>query len=136
MRAIVLLLGLLAAGCVTGSPDAVAPSSCPDPSSMVGTWRDHRMTQLGPGYVTVTFRCDCTFEATIQGLVMRVKQKGTYDTAAGELRFGNDTKWPFERVSDALVIHEAGERHEFGRVETKSCVTSSARTSSSATSPR
>lgn len=136
MRAIVLLLGLLAAGCVTGSPDAVAPASCADPSSVAGTWRDHRMTQVGPGYVTVTFRCDCTFEATIQGLVMRVKQKGTYDTAAGELRFGDATKWPFELSSNTLVIHEAGERHEFGRVAERSCVTSSARTSSSATSPR
>jgi hypothetical protein len=120
MRAIVLLLGLLAAGCVTGAPDAVAPSSCPDPSSVTGTWRDHRMTQVGPAYVTMTFRCDCTFEATIQGLMMRVKQKGTYDTAAGELRF-SDANWPFELVSNTLVIHEAGERHEFGRVETRNC---------------
>jgi hypothetical protein len=125
MRAIVLLLGLLVAGCVTSSPDAVAPASCADPSSVTGTWRDHRMTQVGPGYVTVTFRCDCTFEATVQGLVMRVKQKGTYDTAAGELRFGKETKWPFELVANTLVIHEAGERREFGRVETRSCVTSS-----------
>jgi hypothetical protein len=136
MRALVLLLGLLAGGCVTGAPDAVAPSSCADPSPVAGTWRDHRMTQVGPAYVTVTFRCDCTFESTIQGLVMRVKQKGTYDTAARELRFGDATTWPFELVSNTLVIHEAGERHEFGRVASQSCVTSSARTSSSATSPR
>jgi hypothetical protein len=136
MRAIVLLLGVLTAACVTGSPDAVAPASCADPSSVAGTWRDHRMTQVGPGYVTITFACDCTFEATIQGLVMRVKQKGTYDVAAGELRFGDSTKWPFELAANTLVIHEAGERHEFGRVAAQSCVTSSARTSSSATSPR
>jgi hypothetical protein len=102
---------------------------------VAGTWRDYRMSPYGPGYVTMTLRCDCTFEATIQLLAARVKQKGTYDTAAGEFRFG-DAKWPFELVSDTLVIHEAGERHEFGRVAAQSCVTSSARTSSSATSPR
>jgi hypothetical protein len=122
MRTIVLLLAALAAGCVTGSRAAAVPSSCADPASVAGTWRDYRMSHLGPGYVTITFRCDCTFEATVQGLMMRVAQEGTFDTAAGELHFGDARSWPFEVVSGRLVIQEAGERHEFGRVATRSCV--------------
>lgn len=134
MRALLLVFVTLIAGCVTSSRHVAPPASCDGVANVAGTWRDHRMSQLGPARVTLIVRCDCTFDATIQGLFMRVKQQGTLDGAA--LHFGEKTRWPFALEGETLVIEEAGERHEFTRVARASCVTSSARTSNSATSPR
>lgn len=135
MRRLLLVFVMLTAGCVTsGTTDVAPPASCDGAANVAGTWRDHRMSQLGPARVTLTLRCDCTFDATIQGLFMRVKQNGTVD--ATTLQFGESTRWPFALEGETLVLHEAGERHEFARVSKRNCVTSSARTSSSATSPR
>lgn len=111
--------------CCASSPPAERPGQCADASEVAGTWRSYRNSQIGPAWVTLTLDCDCRFTATIQGLWMRVRQTGTFDTATGTLRIasrtGDGQVWKFEKPAEGLIVYEAGERHEYARIRTKEC---------------
>ena len=78
------------------------------------------MSQVGPAWVTLTLDCDCRFAARIQGLLMRVMQTGTFDTAQSVLRFDGQV-WRFEKAGEKLIVHEKDERHEFERTGSRTC---------------
>jgi hypothetical protein len=79
-----VLLMVLASGCVAIRPhDATVPPSCAADPGLIGSWTDARMTQLGPAWVRLSLRADCTSTLRAQLLWMRVIRAARFESANG-----------------------------------------------------
>jgi hypothetical protein len=129
-----LLLASILAGLVTavtacisvgGPPEVSAAGMCSPDDAVTGEWTDRRMSQLGPAWVRLTLRCDCTYTMRIQLLWSRIREEGLYRVEGEELVFqreSGETRWPFELDGDRLSVEEApGEAHELHRAEDLRC---------------
>lgn len=105
----------------TGQP----PSACTTIPSIVGTWRSYRMSQLGPGWMTMALRCDCTSRVTAQLLFTRYTEEGYYRIEDGTIVFirpDSETKWPFAFADGRLIVTEAPtEQLSYERVSSEQC---------------
>ena len=126
MLAVAVLVGV-AAGCSTTSsaPPASSNASC-IAGTVAGTWKDFRMTQLGPAWLTLRLGCDCTYDSTSQLLWMRVNERGRYLVTGSEIAFerasGEATTWPFRLEGESLLLTEApGEDRTYRRSQRASC---------------
>lgn len=111
MRMLVLALMVLAAsGCVIRSAPPISPTACAVDPALVGTWTDRRMTQLGPAWIRLTLRADCTLSMRAQLLWMRFTETTRYRAEDGVLLFQQDrgvTKWPYRLDGGVLYLREA-----------------------------
>jgi hypothetical protein len=114
-----ILVGLLTTGCISigGPPEVPSGATCSPDEALIGVWTDHRVSQLGPGRVRLTLRCDCTYTMRIQLLWSRIREEGLYRVEGEELVFqreSGETRWPFELDGDRLSLEEgAGEVHPY-----------------------
>lgn len=123
-----LLAGTALGGCVTASHlRRVAPPAAPctvDPS-LLGSWKGHRNTQLGPGWFRLRFECDCTYSWSAQLLWLRARAEGYYRIRDGALLLtdeGGTRTWPYVLTGDSLEIREAPtETDIYGRAGRTSC---------------
>lgn len=111
---------VLASGCISTAtaPAHLGPLFCRADPELVGTWRSPRMTQLGPGAMTFTLGCDCTYVATARALFVVHREKGRYWSERGRLSLsranGSITTWPFTIEDGRLLLEEsAGEVHRY-----------------------
>lgn len=105
------LLAVLASCHTLGGPAGEPPASaaCEPDESLTGVWKDFRMSQLGPAWVRLVLRCDCTYGMRIQLLWMRVRESGVYRVDGEELVFereAGETRWPFEVGGGRLSLEE------------------------------
>lgn len=118
----VVLAGALAAGCMsTRLPAPPWPDeACVADPALVGTWKDHRLSQLGPAWVAVTFSPDCSYRTRMQLLWGRIVERGYYRVEREEIVFtgssGTVFRWPFFLAGDRLTLEEAGEPETYRRV--------------------
>lgn len=131
-RAVALLVAaLVAAGCRSVRLSDPPSSSCTTNPDIVGTWRSYRLSQVGPSWMTMALRCDCTSRVAVQLLFARYTEEGYYRIEDGTLVFtrpSSDTKWPFAFVNDRLVITEApAEQFSYVRVSSEQCPPEAAR---------
>lgn len=130
LLAVTIFAGLLSTGCISigGPAESPAAGTCSPDEPLTGVWTDRRMGQLGPAWVRLTLRCDCTYAMRIQLLWSRIREEGLYGVEGEELVFrreSGETRWPFELDGDRLSVEEApGEAHELHRAEDLRCVTS------------
>jgi hypothetical protein len=122
-----LAAAVLISGCISTAtaPAHLGPLFCRADPELVGTWRSSRMTQLGPGAMTFTLDCDCTYVATARALFVVHREKGRYWSQPGRLSFsranGAVTTWPFTIEDGRLLLEEsAGEVHAY-RGTAKQC---------------
>lgn len=114
-----IFAGLLITGCFSagGPPEVPAAGTCAPDDALTGEWTDRRMSQLGPGWVRLALRCDCTYTMRIQLLWSRIREEGVYRVEDGELvlqRESGETRWSFELDGDRLSLEEAaGEVHPY-----------------------
>lgn len=118
--ALTLAAAVLVSGCVSTAtaPAHLGPLFCRADPELVGTWRSSRMTQLGPGAMTFTLDCDCTYVATARALFVVHREKGRYWSERGRLSLsranGSITTWPFAIEDGRLLLEEsAGEVHSY-----------------------
>ena len=112
-----LLLAVLGAtGCATIGAPARWPGAeaCTVDPTVVGTWTDRRLTQLGPAWTRLSLECDCRYAVRIRVLFMRIDERGDYRIADGAIRFARQettTRWPYRVDGDQLAAHgSAGRR--------------------------
>jgi hypothetical protein len=117
----------LFSGCYsTGTaPPHLGPSLCRADPELVGTWRSYRMSQLGPGWMTIALDCDCTYVATVSTLFMIHRERGRYWSEPGALSLsranGSITTWPFTLEDGRLLLEEfEGDVHSY-KGEAKRC---------------
>lgn len=110
-----VILGLTTAslaGCYSlGGPPKALPTdfACQPDDGLTGVWKDRRMTQLGPAWVRLALRCDCTYAMRIQLLWMRIREEGVYRVEREELVLegeSGETRWPFELQGGRLSLEE------------------------------
>jgi hypothetical protein len=124
---LILAAAVLVSGCVSTAtaPAHLGPLFCRADPELVGTWRSYRMSQLGPGWMTFAFDCDCTYVATVRTVFIIHREKGRYWSQPGRLSFsranGAVTTWPFTIEDGRLLLEEsAGEVHAY-RGTAKQC---------------
>jgi hypothetical protein len=118
---------VLVGGCASigGPPERLDAAACEPDDALTGAWTDRRMGQLGPAWVRLTLRCDCTYSMRIQLLWFRIREEGGYRVEGGELVFereSGETRWPFVLDGDRLSVEEApGEAHELHEAKDLRC---------------
>jgi hypothetical protein len=115
-----LAAAVLISGCVSTAtaPAHLGPRFCRADPALVGTWSSYRMSQLGPGWMTFTLDCDCTYVATVRTVFMIHREKGRYWSQPGRVSFsranGAVTTWPFTFEDGRLLLEEyPGEVHGY-----------------------
>ena len=85
----VLATGVLLAGCASFTLPAprLTPEQCMTDAALVGTWRDTRLTQLGPAWETISFAADCSYSMRAQLLFFRFRDRGQYRIENGRIQF-------------------------------------------------
>jgi hypothetical protein len=117
-----LALSVTATGCLSMSPRLHAEQPTPpciiDPN-VVGTWTDARMTQVGPAWVKLSLRRDCTSHFRAQLLWARITEQSRYGTSDGVIVFeraSGQTDWRYEIKDGQLHLQEfPGEMHAYNR---------------------
>ncbi|HEX7706453.1 MAG TPA: hypothetical protein VF701_08355 [Thermoanaerobaculia bacterium] len=78
------------------------------------------MSSVGPSWMTLDLKSDCTARVVAQMLFMRYTEKPAYHVEPGALVFTREhgvTRWPYSFVSGKLLLQEApSEQHEYSRV--------------------
>lgn len=101
----------LSACSTTSSAPASPQAACESDGAVSGAWKQFRMTQLGPSWVSLRFECDCSYRSTAQLLWMRISESGTYVVSGSEIIFqrasGAETRWPFRLEGETLFLTEA-----------------------------
>lgn len=130
MRNTVLLIALLSIfvlGCVSFSVMSSPASSCARVTQLEGTWKSYRTSSLGPAWMTLTFKCDCTARVVAQTLFMRYTEHVPYRVEDGVIIFTrevSEARWPYSFASQALVVSEAAnEQHRYTRSADAPCPT-------------
>jgi len=132
----ILILGLAAAalaGCETSNlPDLAARRGhCERDDRLVGSWTTKiSMSQLGPGFETVTYNCDCTFKGRSWILLLVVPisaaETGWYSSSNGALvtfsgQFPSRREARYRFDGKTLVVQEGAEPQRFSNVAHQSC---------------
>ena len=118
-----VLASVVASGCVASlpaGPPRFTAAQCRIDPGLAGMWTDSRMTQLGPGWMRFSFRCDCTYSGQARLLFAWIRERGQYRAADGRIRFerssGAETVWPYRREGETLRLTEAAdETHVYRR---------------------
>ena len=112
-KRLLLLTPLLLTSCV--SIPLTAPvlggESCSVAKDLLGRWRSHRLTQLGPASVDLVLGDDCRFSMRIALPFARIEEEGTYEVENDELRFrrrNGETVWPIRRNPRGRLLLEEG----------------------------
>lgn len=119
-RCFVAVALFLALSCVSSSVTPPATLVCAPAPELIGTWKSHRMSSLGPAWMTVTLNCDCTARVVSQLLFMRHTEVALYRVENGTVVFTrerSETRWPFSLESDGAAIFSeaANESHQYTR---------------------
>jgi hypothetical protein len=129
-----LILGL--AGCALGGCFATAPPGlkpprlpCDRDDRLIGTWTSGvHMSQLGPGFETLTYNCDCTFKgrSMILMLIVPVYASGTgwYTAADGKLATDTGsgrTESSYKFEGKTLVIQQGASVMRYHQARHRSC---------------
>ena len=114
---LLLLAPLLLASCISARPQlpqlGVNGAMCKS-ADLTGEWTDRRSTQLGPAWVKLVLRPDCSFTMRMQLLLARIVENGVYRVEANRIDFDRKRTWAFVREDDELRLEEApGEWHTF-----------------------
>jgi hypothetical protein len=117
-----LLVSAIAAGCVSFARlDApkLTPDQCVTDRALVGTWTDARMTQMGPAWVKLSLKADCTSAMRISMLFAWITERGHYRAGDGQIVFerkSGQTIWPYRFDGVRLHVTEyPGEVHVYSR---------------------
>ncbi|HEY0553468.1 MAG TPA: hypothetical protein VGG20_04335 [Thermoanaerobaculia bacterium] len=131
-----LTLGLAASalfGCASSNlPDLAARRGhCERDDRLVGSWTTKiSMSQLGPGFETVTYNCDCTYTARSWILLLIIPIRGTetgwYNASNGELvtvggQFSSRMEARYHFDGKTLVVQQGAEPERFSNVRHPSC---------------
>ena len=116
-----IALSVATTGCLSMSPRLHAPQQPTPPCiidpNVLGTWTDTRMTQLGPAWVKLSLRRDCTSRVRAQLLWARITDQSRYGTTGGVLVFdgaSGQIRWPYEKKDGQLHVQEfPGEMHTY-----------------------
>jgi hypothetical protein len=87
----------------------VTPNRCAIDRALAGTWRDRRLTQLGPAWVRFDFTCDCRFSTRAQLLFLRFTERGQYRVADGAIEFERESgrmTSPYRIEDGTLFVEE------------------------------
>jgi hypothetical protein len=119
------LLLLSACSSTSTAPSVSSQAPCV-PGAIAGSWKDFRMAQLGPSWLTLNLKCDCSYDSTTQLLWMRVNEHGRYDVSGDEIVFqrasGEVTRWRFRIEDNALILTEApGDERSYRRSQRADC---------------
>jgi hypothetical protein len=113
-RKLLLLLPLVLASCISVRPQIplgmrANVAACRS-ADLTGEWSDRRATQLGPAWVKLVLRDDCSFTMRMQLLFARIVEDGVYAIEDDTLRFvraSSDTVWRFRRDKNQLLLEES-----------------------------
>ncbi|MEK6371264.1 MAG: hypothetical protein AABO58_01080 [Acidobacteriota bacterium] len=116
-----VLLSLSLTACMTTTGRAAHITSCSDDYALLGSWRSYRMSQLGPGWMAITFEDGCRYHTAAQLLFARVKERGNYHVEDGVVILtrssGAETRWPYRLEGGKLFLQESpDETHAYERV--------------------
>lgn len=134
LKNLILGLALFAlAGCASSNlPDLAARRGhCERDDRLVGSWTTRiSMSQLGPGFETVTYNCDCTYQARSWILLLivpiRATETGWFNASNGELvtvggQFPNRLEARYHFEGKTLVVQQGAEPQRFSNMSHPSC---------------
>lgn len=125
LAAALTIAAFLAGGCASVHRTSGPPYACTTVPSVTGTWRSYRLSQVGPVWMTMTLRCDCTSRVTSQLLFMRYTEESYYRIESGTIvftRLNSETEWPIAFRSGQMVVTESPtEQYPYERVSSERC---------------
>lgn len=84
------------------------------------------MSQLGPAWMTLTLRCDCTYASGVQLAWSRMREEGYYRVVRGAVQFtrpSSETSWPYRFHGPELALQEEEtEVHRYKRSRSFTCL--------------